>query len=159
MLPIHTSGLLITCRYEMLIPVDHMKGPANRYIHQRLQQCPEQERLIAMAQKLAVAQKKPVSSIRPLEARPVPKTCPQVPGVSSLDGGHRVEHLASCTAATSQTASKRASTLAMQCPRQMQCPMATVQDGHGRVPAGSSYSILLKPLLMCCIKLAGRISP
>ena len=43
--------------------------PACRYIHQRLQQCPEQERLIAMAQKLAVAQKKPVSSIRPLEAR------------------------------------------------------------------------------------------
>ena len=38
-----------------------------RYIHERLQQCPEQERLIALAQKLAIAAQKPVSSIRPLE--------------------------------------------------------------------------------------------
>ncbi len=54
--------------------------PAGRYIHQRLQQCPEQERLIAMAQKMAVAQKKPVSSIRPLEVRTVFLNCPQIPG-------------------------------------------------------------------------------
>ena len=55
-------------------------GRAGRYIHQRLQQCPEQERLIAMAQKLAVAQEKPVSSIRPLEARVFRNDCRELPG-------------------------------------------------------------------------------
>lgn len=41
----------------------------HRYIHQRLQQCPMQERLTGHAEKLAEAAGKPVAAVKPLEVR------------------------------------------------------------------------------------------